>query len=316
MICARARRHTDAVSTLFSSNAALDLSQLPPPVIIPQPSFESLVSSITAGFVARMAAAGVVYDALVESDPAMKLIEEFAYRIQVQNATFNDAAVGQLLSYAGGAVLNYLGAYYGVQRLTITPANPATNTAAILESDDAFRARIALAPDAFSVAGPEAAYVFFAKTASPDVLDASATSPSPGVVVVTVQSRANDGIASAATLSAVEAVVTSDGLRPEDDDVRVQSVTLAPYSIVAQLWLYPGPDANTILANAQAALNLWLATSTKIGRDVAQSAISAALSVAGVQRVVLQSPGADIPIDDLTVSSCTSIQITVAGNDY
>jgi phage-related baseplate assembly protein len=45
-----------------------------------------------------------------------------------------------------------------------------------MEADEDLRQRIVLAPESFSVAGPELAYVFHARSAHPDVLDASATS--------------------------------------------------------------------------------------------------------------------------------------------
>ena len=64
-----------------------------------------------------------------------------------------------------------------------------------MESDPDFRRRIQLAPEGFSVAGPEGAYIFHALSADPGVLDACATSPSPGEVVVTVLARAGDGTA-------------------------------------------------------------------------------------------------------------------------
>ena len=55
----------------------------------------------------------------------------------------------------------------------ITTANPEAQTPAIMESDEALRRRALLAPEAYSVAGPEGAYISHALGASGDVLDAS-----------------------------------------------------------------------------------------------------------------------------------------------
>ena len=82
-----------------------------------------------------------------------------------------------------------------------------------MESDADFRRRIILAPEGYSVAGPEGAYIFHALSADPDVLDASATSPTPGEVVVTVLSRTGDGTAPPELLATVEAAGSADDVR-------------------------------------------------------------------------------------------------------
>jgi phage-related baseplate assembly protein len=57
-----------------------------------------------------------------------------------------------------------------------------TNGGADQESDDALRERIRIAPASFSTAGPEDAYIFFAKSAHPSIIDVAVTSPNPGDV--------------------------------------------------------------------------------------------------------------------------------------
>ena len=48
------------------------------------------------------------------------------------------------------------------------------------ESDADFRARVQLSPEAYSVAGPRLAYMFHAKSASPEVRDVNPVRTSPG----------------------------------------------------------------------------------------------------------------------------------------
>ncbi|VEA33816.1 baseplate assembly protein [Salmonella enterica subsp. enterica] len=55
-----------------------------------------------------------------------------------------------------------------------------------------------------SVAGPTAAYEFHARSADGRVADASATSPAPAEVVLTVLSREGDGTAEKDLLDVVE----------------------------------------------------------------------------------------------------------------
>lgn len=301
------------MTTLLNSATAIDLAKLPPPSFVAVPDFEAIRTELIEDFRTRHPE----FDTILESDPAIKLIEAFAYRLVVERQRFNDAGLGLMIAYADGADLDNLAAFYGVTRLTVTPANPATGAAAVMESDANLRSRVLLAPDSFSVAGPEAAYVFHARSAHADVLDASATSPAPGQVVVTVQSRLGNGAASAGLIDAVEAVVAADGIRPLTDAVTVQSAQIVNFSVDADLVLFPGPDPAVVMANAQARLDAWIADAKRLGRNIEPSAIIAALMVpGGVQRVTLNQPPARIIIDRTQAPYCTGTAIRNAGYDY
>jgi phage-related baseplate assembly protein len=184
-----------------------------------------------------------------------------------------------------------------------------------MEDDESLRQRIVLAPESFSVAGPELAYVFHARSADPLVADASCTSPTPGEVVVTVLGRDGDGTVSPQTIANVEATVNSRAVRPLTDHVTVQSVAPVYFNIEAQIFTFAGPDATIILANAQAKLDAYLAANRLIGRDISFSALNAALHVDGVQRVVLTSPAQTITISPLQVAHCTGVNVTFGGYD-
>lgn len=293
----------------IATSPAIDLSRLPPPAIVPQTDFETRYEAKRAQLLALFPA----FSALVESDPAIKLLQADSYDEQVLVQAFDDAARQLMIAFARGPNLEHLAALYSVERLQVTPANPISGAAAVMESDDELRRRVLLAPHSFSVAGPEMAYVYHAISASGDVLDASATSPVPGEVVVSVLSRIGDGTASAGTLAAVEAVLTDDHVRPLTDLVTVQSADVQTFDIAAQLWLYSGPDPELILSTALASLGSYLATTRRLGRDIPRSAIIAALHVAGVQRVELAQPAADEVYTMLQSGHCAGIDVTVAG---
>src|SRR5690606_34861047 len=122
-------------------------------------------------------------------DPLYVALQVFVYREMLLRQDFNERLRGMMLAFAAGPQLDHLGALMGVVRFTLDPGDPGQGIPPTLESDSDFRHRIQLAPEGFSVAGPEGAYIFHALNADPDVLDASATSPTPGEVVVTVLSR-------------------------------------------------------------------------------------------------------------------------------
>lgn len=276
--------------------------------MVAQPDFETRLAGKLARLIAQMPA----FSALVESDPAIMLLEADSYDELVLAQAFNDTARGLLLAFATGTNLDHLGVLMDVPRLVVTPASP--TAAAVMETDTAFRQRIQLAPHRFSVAGPELAYVFHARSAHGDVADATAVSPSPCVVVVTVLAKSGNGVPSEAVLQAVRDRLAD--VRPLTDNVIVQAVELVDYAIAAQLFVYAGPDTTLIKNTATDSLNAFLAASRKIGRDVARSAHAAALHVGNVQRVALPSPAADIAISMSQIANPVSIEITIGGTEW
>lgn len=295
----------------ISSSTAVDLSRLPAPDIVEVLDYEAILAEMTADLVARDS----TLDALGESDPAIKVLQVAAYRELLLRQRVNEAARACMVAYAAGADLDQLAAIFGVARLVLIPANVLTGAAGVMESDEDLRRRVLLAPDSYSVAGPRSAYVYHALSADPDVLDASATSPAPGEVVVSVLSRTGNGAPAPAVLAAVEAAVNGDTVRPLTDQVTVQAAELIAFVVTAQLALYAGPDSQLILDTAAAALDAFLAKSRRLGRDIPRSALVAALHVGGVQRVHLVAPAADIVVTDLQAPLPGALTLSLAGFD-
>lgn len=294
-----------AATTSSASSTAIDLSRIPAPDVVETLDFEAIYARNVADFTARFPA----FDALLESEPVVKLLQTCAYQEMILRQRVNDAARGVMVAFAKGGDLDQLGAVFGVTRLEIEPADAASETPAVMESDAALRARILLAPDAYSVAGPTAAYVFHALSASGDVADVSATSPAPGEVVVSVLARAGDGTAPQALLDLVEAKVSADTVRPLTDQVIVQGAEIIDFEVDAELLLYPGPDQDLIYATAVASLDDLLTTRRRIGLAINRSAIFAALHVAGVHKVTLTQPAADVEISPTQAGHATAISI-------
>ncbi|MBC3940944.1 baseplate J/gp47 family protein [Sphingomonas albertensis] len=292
-----------------STFTAVDLSRLPAPTIVETLDFDTIYGQMLAQLVALLPD----FDATVESDPAVKLLQVAAYREMLLRARVNDAARAVMPAYAIGADLDNLAALMGVVRLVITPADAQTGAAAVLESDEDFRRRLVLAPEGYSVAGPEGAYIFHALSASPDVLDASATSPTTGEVRVTVLARAGTGVASAALLAAVLAYVSAETRRPLTDYVTIQSAQIVPYAVAASITTFAGPDGSIVIAEARARLSAYIANSHRLGRDITRSGIFAALHVEGVQNVVLTSPASDVVLDRTQAGWCTASNVVHAG---
>lgn len=294
----------------IASSPSVDLSALPPPQIIPPLDYEAVL----AGKIAQLLALMPEFTALVESDPAMKLLQADSFDELLLSQSLNDAARGLLLAFAAGPQLDHLAALFGVSRLEITPADPTTGAPAVMETDRALRRRVQLAPHSFSVAGPELAYVFHARSAHGDVADASAVSPAPGEVVVTVLSASGTGVPNAPVVDAVRARLNGP-VRPLTDMVTVQGASLVNFTIEAQLRVFAGPDPELIRQTALESLDAFLANNRRLGRDVPRSALIAALHVGNVQRVDLLQPAADVDITPAQIGRATSITVTVAGSE-
>lgn len=292
-----------------STSTTVDLSRLPAPVIVEQKAFDTIVAEMVAE-VQRLLP---TFDATVDSDPAVKVLQVAAYREMLIRRAFQDGGEQLMVAFATEERLDHLAALVGVARLVVSPANPTTGTDAVYEDDDTYRQRVVLAPEGFSVAGPELAYVKHAKDASADVLDASATSPAPGEVLVSVLSATGDGIAPAALIASVAAIVKDPAIRPLGDLVTVASARIIGFAIVASLTTFDGPDTNLVIAAARTKLDAYLAFNRKLGRAITTSGIIAALTVEGVHKVNLPAPVADIDCDLTEAANCTAITITHGG---
>ena len=87
------------------------------------------------------------------------------------------------------------------------------------------------------------------------------------------------------------------------------------FAVEARLWVFAGPDQGLILTTADDALAAHLAEVRKLGRDIARSAIIAALHVGNVQRVELIQPAEDIVIGEGQIGNPVSSAVTVAGTE-
>ncbi|VWM12234.1 baseplate J/gp47 family protein [Burkholderia lata] len=294
----------------------IDLSQLPSPDVVETIDYETLLAARKARFVSLYPAderAEITATLALESEPIVKLLQENAYREIVLRQRVNDAARAVMLAYAVGTDLDHLAALFGIRRLTITPADPEHNLAAVMESDTDLRARTQLAPQSLSVAGPEGAYVSHARNADGRVLDASAVSPAPCEVLVSVLARDGDGTADPALIAAVAAALQADDVRPLTDKVTVRGAEILRYQVRARLVFFAGPDRAVALAEANRAMKKYTESMHRLGMEVTLDGIYAAARAAGVQKVILESPLAGLPATKQQAPYCTGIELIDGG---
>lgn len=310
----------------MSQQKLIDLSKVPVPDIITPLDFEKTYSDLKAILITLDPQYS---DALtLESDPLARLLQVFAYREMHLIAKINDATRANILASATGNDLIALGSRYNLTPLIVQPANPNAipPTPEVRESDENFRRRVQMAFDGLNTAGSIDAYIFFALSADGRVLDANAESPTPCNITVTILSHEGNGTPSNSTLTAVRAYfgLTPDGnsqnaipskIRPQGDRVTVVPAQIIPYSITAQLYMQPGPDASVVLIKAQNELSQYIAEQRRLGANITRSGIHRALHQPGVSNVLISSPATDLVISPTQASFCTATNITVGGVD-
>ncbi len=298
------------MASMADTFTSVDLSRLPAPAVVEELDFDT----IYAALLAQLQALLPTFDAAVESDPVAKLLQVAAYRELLLRQRVNDAARAVMPAFARGADLDHLAALFGVARFLVTPADPVQGTPAVYESDTDLRRRMTLAPEGYSVAGPEGAYIFHALSADADVLDASAISPAPGEVLVTVMTRSGTGAADAALVDRVGSYLSDETRRPMTDQVTIRSAAIVAYAVEAEITTFDGPDAAIVLATARANLDALVDRCHRLGIDVTRARIFAALaSPEGVQNVRLLQPAADLVLDRTQASWCSGITIRSGG---
>jgi phage-related baseplate assembly protein len=288
----------------------IDLSKLPAPQVVESLDFETIFEDRKA---AAIALEPTLASALgYESEPATVLLQESAYRELTMRQRINEATQALMLAYATSNDLDVIGGNYGIPRLLITAGNPTAvpPVPATMEADADFRPRILQSLEGYTTAGSSASYIFHAKSASGDVLDASVTSPAPCQVTVYVLSRSGDGTASSELIAAVADALNADTVRPMTDQVTVLSASVINYDVDANLILPAGPDSATILAAAQSALSEYTESTRRLGIGASLSGIYRALHQPGVTRVELASPTADIDVAIGQAARCASVTLT------
>ncbi len=295
----------------MSTQNAIDLQKLPIPDVLQVLDYETILAETKAEFIALAPEFASVINH--ESEPLVKQLEFIAYIKLQMIQRINNSAKAVMLANASKADLEHLAANEGVQRLILDVGNadalpPIFPT---LESDDDLRDRTQLAQESRSNAGPNGAYIFFARTAHGNVLDVSVIRKIPGTVILDIYilSRINSGIAEQNLLDIVATALNQETVLPLCDRINLHPCSIVEYQIQATLYFSPGPDRQVSLATAQANIEQYTQQQQRIGRDINRSAIYAALHVSGVEKVDLSLPGTDLIIDNQSAAICTGFTL-------
>lgn len=317
---------------------------LPTPQIVETLSFDEVFATIVADFKSR----NTGYDALLFSDPGIKLLEVAAYREVILRQRINDAFKATLLGLATGNDLDNLADFYNVARTTG-------------ETDTALRARVVEKIKGSSTGGGASWYRYQALSADDRVQDSLVTSPSSGQVQVAILSNegttirnatgdvldtvgalygvtrldqpnietdddyrvrirtaalgtAGDGTASTSLITAVDTILQRDDVRVITDVLSVVSANIIETPVTANIYLYPDTPSS-ILNGLEDSIRSDFTDEGGLGWNLSRSWLIKKLHLAGVQRVELTSPASDMDIDDSSAAALGTITINLAGYD-
>ena len=159
------------------------------------------------------------------------------------------------------------------------------------EKDDSLRQRIFEAPESYSCAGSEGAYVYHAKSVSSAVIDAAAFSPAPGEVQVVIL-LTGGVIPEHTVIEEIEEKLSSKTVRPLTDNLSVTPPEGILYDLNLKYWINADADAAKVSAQVWEAVNeykIW--QRTKLGRDINPDELIYKLKdIKGVKRVKVISP--------------------------
>lgn len=213
---------------------------------------------------------------------------------QTQGDVIAEAAEGgiQYNDFTAGQIKNIVDPIPYVQSI----ANVDTSSGGSdIEDDDSYRERIRLAPESYSVAGPEGAYIYWAKTADINISDVAVTSSSPGVVKITALMK--DGqIPTQLILDKIAAAVNAKERRPLTDNTQVAVPEEVPYDITLTYYISkdrPAEESNirNAIEGAGGAVERYKAWQySKLGRAINPDYLRQLMLNAGAFRVDISAP--------------------------
>ncbi|BET28485.1 baseplate J/gp47 family protein [Wolbachia pipientis] len=242
--------------------------------IIEKLSYEEIFSRMKEELVCR----DETFSALVESDPAIKILEVAAWRELLLRQRINEAVKGNLLKFATGEDLDNLAEFYGVEREKE-------------EDDERFRKRVKAKVKGWSTCGSKEHYRYYALSADSRVKDALVESPIPGKVQISILST-QTGIALEELLEIVRKQVNRDDIRVLTDTVTVIGCNITEIDIDSRM------SISSVISKEEIKEQFIkkFEASRRLGWNVTRSWIIANLFVDGVENVELIEPKEDVVV--------------------
>lgn len=225
----------------------------------------------------------------------------------VEAECLNDGTSGN--GYGVGTIINILDPQAFMSSATNTNV---TAGGSDIETDEQLRERIKLAPDSFSVAGSEGAYIYWAKTANPNIIDVAITSPVPGTVNI-YPLMADGSVTPSQILQAVFDICNGRKVRPLTDNVQAIAPSAVTYSLTCNVVIYDTADSTTVQSQIEQALDAYvLKKRKKLGQDVTLSQLVQVATVTGVYEASF-SGFSTLIVPPNGFAKCTGVTVNITG---
>ena len=183
-----------------------------------------------------------------------------------------------------------------------------------LESDESLAERTYMAPSSYSVAGPEDAYVYWAKTYNPEIGSVKPTSPSPCQVDVYIL-MGDGSIPDQEVIDGLQDYLMSGNIRPMTDLVTVKAPVIKPFSIDITYFINRSDSAAAAtiqqeVGKAVAEYITW--QTTEIGKDINPSELIKRVVAAGAKRVNVNFP-TFLTVSETAIGQCTGQTVNYGG---
>lgn len=284
----------------------IDLSSLPPPRVVEEVDVEAIASEVLADYILRYPQ----FTAALESDPVVKLIEQFAFREMLLRLKVNDTARSLLAPFASGSDLDSVVARQGIVRRVLKPA---TDTAPAVMESDASLLRQYLLSFSTASAGSSDSYKFAVNEAWPGVHDVAVLGQDVhgrrGDVEVVITAPGG-AVPSAEEMAAVRSSVRASKTRPEATGVSVLPAVRLEYHPVLTVYVPPGPDPGVIKLDAVKRVRAACDARTFIGSEIPAGYLLGAVYGNNIVRATDDAPVV-IPPDPYTVPVAVDITVSI-----
>lgn len=193
---------------------------------------------------------------------------------------YNGVAVGEIKT-----LVDPVGYIQSVTNITVSRGG------ADIESDDNLTLRIYQSPSTYSVAGPAAAYEYWARFSRGDIADVKAYSPSASEVNIVFILK--DGVLpDEQDLAEMEDYLKAKPLRPLTDLVTAMAPTETVYNINLKYFINTEDEQQSVAIQSavQSAVNDYISWQRVIGRDINPSKIYQFVMSAGAKRIEITAP--------------------------
>lgn len=183
-----------------------------------------------------------------------------------------------------------------------------------LETDEKLAERVFLAPSSYSVAGPDDAYIYWAKTYNTNIGSVKPTSPNPCEVVIYIL-MADGTIPESGVVSGLQEFLQDGNIRPLTDRVTVATPTVQNFAVNLTYYINRShsAQASMIQQEVEDAVTDYITwQTTEIGKDINPSELIKRVVAAGAKRVEIASP-VFTTVTETEVAQCTGWTVNYGG---